>query len=126
MVILDPCNRLKTIHDRSVPSILHGAKISTSKNIRSAIENNLPTLEETSYLLSKKCEEKSQNCNVTCDLCDEEKITEFFLEIWYELEEIWEEKDDLEQSGQYGSSILINKSDKPVFFTSQAEKVPGI
>jgi hypothetical protein len=57
MVTFDPCERLKTIEKQLIPAILTSARENTSSDIKTAIELNLPVLEEKCYKLVENVKE---------------------------------------------------------------------
>ena len=54
MVTIDPCTRLKVIKTQLIPAILTSARENTTSDIKTAIELNLPSLEENCYKLAEK------------------------------------------------------------------------
>lgn len=106
MICYDPCGRLKVIYHQLVPSILNSAKNKTATNIRSAIEDYLPKLEDQSFVLARQC----GDCN-KCNLCEEESIQELFQTTRDSLVAIWDEKNNIicppEESPHYNPIDLL-------------------
>ncbi len=92
MVTIDPCKRLKTIRTQLIPAILTSARENTTSDIKTAIELNLPSLEENCYKLAEKCGEKWPECGKDIELCNAENIKKIFAETRDKLEKIWIEK----------------------------------
>jgi hypothetical protein len=61
-------------------------------DIKSAIQKNLPDLEQNCYDLADRCREKFPDWGKEIELCNQERIKEVFQETGNELEKIWEEK----------------------------------
>ncbi len=99
MVTIDPCTRLKTIRTQLIPSILTSARENTTSDIKTAIELNLPSLEENCYKLAEKCEKESPECRKDIELCNPENIKKIFAETREKLEKIWVEKQEEETAG---------------------------
>lgn len=92
MVTFDPCERLKTIEKQLIPAILTSARENTTSDIKTAIELNLPALEDKCYKLVEKCEKKWPECNKEIELCNREKIKKVFIGTREKLEKIWEDR----------------------------------
>ncbi len=92
MVTIDPCVRLKTIRTQLIPAILTGARENTTSDIRTAIELNLPSLEENCYKLAEKCGKGWPECGKDVELCNPENIKKIFAETREKLEKIWIER----------------------------------
>ena len=94
MVTTDPCARLNAIQKQLVPSIVNSATLeSGTLDIKAAIEKNLPDLERQCYELADRCEKQFPGCSKEIELCNREKIKEFFLEARGKVEKIWWEKE---------------------------------
>ncbi len=94
MVILDPCDRLKTIKNQLVPAILTSAKYEIDTlDIKSAIEKNLPDLERNCYELAERCKKQWPTCGEEIELCNRDAIKKLFHDTRQKLEKIWEEKE---------------------------------
>jgi len=92
MVIIDPCQRLNTIQNQLVPGMIRNAnevEPSGTKDIRSAIEQNLSELEKNCYELAARCEKKWPECGEEIELCNEKRIKKLFQDTREELENIW-------------------------------------
>lgn len=97
MVTIDPCSRLKIIKTQLIPAILRSAVENTSSDIKTAIELNLPSLEEKCYMLAEKCEKKFPGCEKDIELCSPENIKKTFADTREKLEKIWIERKKLEK-----------------------------
>lgn len=98
MVTIDPCTRLKTIRTQLIPAILTSARENTTSDIKTAIELNLPSLEENCYKLAEKCEKKFPECGKDIELCNTENIKKIFAETREKLEKIWVEREKQEKA----------------------------
>lgn len=99
MVTIDPCSRLKIIKTQLIPAILTSARENTTSDIKTAIELNLPALEENCYKLAEKCEMIYPDCGKDIELCSTENIKRVFDETREKLEKIWIERKELEKTG---------------------------
>ena len=91
MVIIDPCQRLNTIQNQLVPGMIRNAnevEPSGTKNIRSAIKQNLSELERNCYELAARCEKKWPECGEEIELCNKKKIKKLFQDTRDGLENI--------------------------------------
>ncbi len=92
MVNIDPCIRLKVIQSQLLPAILKSAVENTSSDIKTAIELNLPSLEEKCYELAEKCQKKYPECGKEIELCESENIKTVFMQTREKLDKIWIER----------------------------------
>ena len=92
MVTIDPCIRLKVIQSQLLPAILKSAVENTSSDIKTAIELNLPSLEEKCYELAEKCQKKYPECGKEIELCESENIKTVFMQTREKLDKIWIER----------------------------------
>jgi len=97
MVTIDPCTRLKVIKTQLIPAILRSARENTTSDIKTAIELNLPSLEENCYKLAEKCENNYPDCGKEVELCSTENIKKIFAKTKEELEKIWIQRKELEK-----------------------------
>ncbi|MCG7849953.1 MAG: hypothetical protein MIO93_12360 [ANME-2 cluster archaeon] len=67
----------------------HEVEPSGIKNIRSAIEKNLPELEKNCYELAARCEKKWPECGEEIELCNEKRIKQIFQDTREKLDNIW-------------------------------------
>ena len=79
MVTIDPCTRLKIIQSQLIPAILTSARENTTSDIKTAIELNLPSLEDNCYKLVEKCENKWPECGKEIELCAILKILKSYF-----------------------------------------------
>ena len=93
MVTLDPCKRLKIIQSQLIPAILTSARENTTSDIKTAIELNLPSLEDNCYKLVEKCEKKWPECRKEIEMCNPENIKKLFSQTKERLEKIWIERE---------------------------------
>ena len=93
MVTIDPCKRLKIIQSQLIPAILTSARENTTSDIKTAIELNLPTLEDNCYKLVEKCEKKWPECRKEIEMCNPENIKKLFSQTREKLEKIWIERE---------------------------------
>ena len=92
MVTIDPCARLKIIQSQLIPAILTSARENTTSDIKTAIELNLPSLEDNCYKLVEKCEKKWPECRKEVEMCNPENIKMLFSQTKERLEKIWVER----------------------------------
>jgi len=97
MVNIDPCIRLKVIQSQLLPAILKSAVENTSSDIKTAIELNLPSLEEKCYELAEKCQKKYPECGKEIELCESENIKTVFMQTREKLDKIWIERKKMEK-----------------------------
>lgn len=97
MVNINPCSRLKTIESQLIPDILKSAVENTSYDVKTAIELNLPSLEEKSYELAEECEKKYPDCGKEIELCKPENIKNLFTRTREKLDIIWKEREKQEK-----------------------------
>jgi len=97
MVTINPCSRLKVIESELIPAILKSAVENTSADIKTAIELNLPSLEEKCYQLAEKCEKKYPDCGKEIELCKVENIKILFARTREKLDIIWKEREKQEK-----------------------------
>ncbi len=103
MVTLDPCERLKTIKNQLIPSILSSATLETDTlDIKAAIEETLPELEMQCYKLVDRCENKWPDCGKEIEICSREKIKDLFKDTREKLEKIWWDKEKMAGEGGEG------------------------
>ncbi|PWB54027.1 MAG: hypothetical protein C3F06_05680 [Candidatus Methanoperedenaceae archaeon] len=93
MVTIDPCIRLKVIQSQLLPAVLKSAVENTSSDIKTAIDLNLPSLEEKCYELAEKCQKKYPDCGKEIELCKPENIKTVFIQTREKLDKIWKEQD---------------------------------
>jgi len=93
LVTIDPCIRLKVIQSQLLPAVLKSAIENTNSDIKTAIEINLPSLEEKCYELAEKCQEKYPDCGKEIELCKAENIKTAFIRTREKLDKIWIERE---------------------------------
>jgi len=104
MVIIDPCKRLETIQNQLIPAILKSAAENTTSDIKTAIEHNLPDLQENCYELMERCEKKFPDCGKEIELCNKARIIELFTETREKLDKIFEDRAKQETAKQETNS----------------------
>lgn len=104
MVNIDPCIRLKVIQSQLLPAILKSAVENTSSDIKTAIELNLPSLEEKCYELAEKCQKKYPECGKEIELCESENIKTVFIQTREKLDKIWIER-KIQENESEGTDI---------------------